>query len=289
MDVAPRLLLDAPDELLTFRLRRIGEGIGKVVYASPHWVVKRERKPSEVVALIVLWKALRKFEHALPFGLGDRLLAKPSRQLRFLRLVTQAAMRVVPRGFWFTTHVRDVWKLYHRRGMRGEALAREHLSGTDLVPETVSFPPVRVRVLGWPGWLTVSEATERVEAILYGHLRELARAGEFEEIERWLNRFLEVRVAGWSRGLFYVDAHLNNFGVLGGRIVLLDAGGVTNRWEDAERRLAMDEAVEQPHVQLGLGAMLAPRPDIAARFNEKWKSLVNRGQVLRHWEEAGRQ
>ncbi len=284
MNVAPRMLPHAPEELTTGLLRRLGEGIGKVVYASPHWVVKRQRKPSEVVALIVLWKAIRRFEHALPFGLGRRLLEKPSRQLRFLRVLTQAAMRVVPSSIWLTTHVREVWRLYATRGGRGESLAREHLSGTGLVPETVAFPPVRVKVFGWPGWLTVSEATERVEATLYERLIQLARANRHHEIELWLDRFLELRRSGWQRGLFSVDAHLKNFGVTGDRIVLLDSGGLTNRWDDVERQLAFEDVVAQPHIQLGLGAVLGTCPAIAARFNERWKALVNREQVLRHWQ-----
>jgi hypothetical protein len=283
---APRLLPRAPDELADTRLRRIGEGIGKVVYASRHWVVKRERKPTEVVALIVLWKAVRRFEHALPFGLGRRLLEKPSRQLRLLRVMTQAAMRVVPMSVWLTTHVVDVWRLHWTRGVRGEALARERLSGSGLVPETVAFPPMRVRVHGWPGWLTVSEATERVEATLLDHLESLAREGRYADVELWLERFLEVRLSGWSRGLFSVDAHLRNFGVVGDRIVLLDSGGLTDRWEDVDRHLAFEDVVAQPHVQLGLGRALASCPEVAARFDARWKSVVNRDRVLGCWRAA---
>jgi hypothetical protein len=280
---APRVLPSAPEELTRGRLRRLGEGIGKVVYASEHWVVKRERSPSEVVALIVLWKALRRLERMLPGRWGKRLAERPARQIRFLRLLTQAAMAVAPKSLWFTRHVREVWRLYHRRNIRGEGLAQEHLAGTSLVPERISFPPTRVRIAGWPGWLTVSEASERVETTLYQRLAELARAGRFEEVERWLDRFLELRQAGWQRGLFSVDAHLKNFGVTGDRIVLLDTGGLTNRWREIEGRLAYEEVVAQPHIQLGLGPILAARPDIARRFDERWKAIVNREVVRRHW------
>lgn len=282
----PRVLARAPEELTQGRLRRLGEGIGKVVYASEHWVVKRERSPSEVVALIVLWKALRRLERLLPGRWGKRLAARPARQIRFLRLLTQAAMAIMPKSLWFTTHVREVWRLYHRRNIRGEGLAQAHLAGTGLVPQRVCFPPARVRIAGWPGWLTVSEATERVETTLYQRLAELARAGRFEEVERWLNRFLELRQAGWQRGLFSVDAHLKNFGVTGDRIVLLDTGGLTNRWREIEGRLAYEEVVAQPHIQLGLGPILAPRPDIARRFDARWKAIVNREVVRSHWSAA---
>jgi hypothetical protein len=279
----PRMLAHAPEELIRDPLRRVGEGIGKVVYASDHWVVKRERSPLEIVALIVLWKVLRKAERILPGSLGQNLLQRPAKQIRVLRVATQTALRIVPKSVWFTAHVKELWKRYRFRDRRGEGLAREHLTGTSLIPERVTFPPVRVQIGGWPGWLTVSEATERVESTLYRRLAELADAGRFQELERWLDRFLELRQAGWQRGLFSVDAHLKNFGVSGDRIVLLDTGGLTNRWAEIEDQLAFEEVVAQPHIQLGLGPVLGGRPDIANRFDVRWKAIVNRAHVRRHW------
>src|SRR5688572_17660085 len=60
------MLPSPPEELTRTRLLRLGEGIGKVVYASEHWVVKRERSPSAIIALIVIWKFLRRAERHLP-------------------------------------------------------------------------------------------------------------------------------------------------------------------------------------------------------------------------------
>jgi hypothetical protein len=279
----PRVLAHAPEELTEGRLLRLGEGIGKVVYASQHWVVKRKRKPSEVVALILLWKLLRKLSRVMPGQLGERLLQRPSRLIRFLRVLTQTVMMVVPKSLWFTTHIAEVWKVYHFRDLRGAKLANIHLAGTALVPERVCFPPVRLNVGGWPGWLTVSEATERVEGTLHERLARLARAEEYEELERWLGRFLDLRQSGWRKGLFSLDAHLKNFGVIGERIVLLDPGGLTDRWEDVEERLSGDKVVAEPHMQLGLGLLLSARPDIADRFNARWKSIVSLSQVWKLW------
>jgi hypothetical protein len=279
----PKLLTRAPDELTYGRLRRLGEGIGKVVYASDHWVVKRERSGSEIAALIFIWKLLRKFAHRLPGGMGEGLLARPSRRIRFLRVLFQAVVRVVPRSLWYTTHVGEVWHLYLSRDARGRRLAQEHLVGTSLVPECVEFPPTRVKVNGWPGWLTVAEATERVEATLLQRLLQLAKEERFDEVEQWLDRFLELRQEGWRRGLFSVDAHLKNFGVTGDRIVLLDPGGLTDNWTEVEERLSFEEVVAEPHIQLGLGALLGARPDIAARFNSRWKKTVSRAGVRQHW------
>ncbi len=283
----PRALAHAPEELTRGRLRRLGEGIGKVVYASEHWVVKRERSPSEIIALITLWRILRRLERHLPGRLGRRLLEKPSLTIRFLRRVMQAFVPLVPRSVWFATHIREAWKTYHFRSARGERLAEAHLAGTPLIPERVTFPPTRVSVAGWPGWLTVTEATERVEATLYRRLSDLARAGRFEKLEWWLDRFLELRQAGWQKGLFSVDAHLKNFGVTEGRVVLLDTGGLTNRWNHIEERLAFEGAAEEPHIRLGLAPLLAPRPDIAERFDTRWKATVNLAWVRQQWPGKG--
>lgn len=277
------ILPEAPAELTSGKLRRLGEGVGKVVYASEHWVVKRERTGFEILALVVLWRGLRRLERILPWRIGRRLADRPAKQIRLLRLLVQAALLVVPKSIWFREHIKDLWWMYRSRNRRGDSLARRHLDGTELVPKRVEFPPTHVKVGGWPGWLTVSEATERVEATLHQHLSELARAGRFGELEEWLERFLTLRQAGWQRGVFSVDAHLKNFGVIGGRVVLLDAGGLTDRWGDIEDRLDFEDVVSQPHVQLGLAAILGARPDIGARFDERWKAVVNRQVVRRHW------
>jgi hypothetical protein len=286
MPVRTRSLPEAPAELTRTRLKRLGEGIGKVVYASEHWVVSRERSNDEIIALIVLWKLLRKAALVLPAGVGRRLLRRPSRLIRTLRVIMHAVVLVVPRGFWFMTHIGEVWRTYRRRDIRGEALARQRLSGTGLIPERITFPPVHVRVAGWPGWLKVTEATERVEATLDQRLRQLARAGKYDDIELWLDRFLELRQKGWRLGLFSVDAHLQNFGVTGERIVLLDAGGLTNRWAEIEERLDFEEVISEPHIQLGLGPVLGARPDIASRFNRRWKAIVNKEHVRRQLSEG---
>jgi hypothetical protein len=279
-------LAKAPEELTTGRLRRLGEGIGKVVYASDHWVVKRERSGAEVIALIVIWKLLHRLSPFLPGGVGDRYLQRPSRLIRFCRVLMQGIVHLVPRGFWMASHVGEVWRVYTMRDERGEDLADTYLAGTALIPRRVQFPPTRVRIGGWPGWLTVSEATERVEDTLHRRLTDLARAGKFDEVERWLERFLARRQSGWQRGLFSVDAHLKNFGVMGDKVVLLDAGGLTDRWEEIEERLSYEDVAAEPHIQLGLGPLLGSRPDIAERFNARWRSTVNLEAVKRHWPDG---
>lgn len=271
-----------PEELTQGTLRRLGEGIGKVVYASEHWVVCRERTPLEMVALILLWKALRKLERLLPGAWGKKLRDRPSRQIRFLRVLVQGAILIFPRALWFSSHIRDVLRLYHRRSVRGEKLAQAHLAGSDLIPERIAFPPERVRIGGWPGWLMVSEANERVDATLHQKMTQLAAQDRFDELEEWLERLLEMRQTGWRMGLFSLDAHLKNFGTIGERIVLLDTGGLTNRWAEVEKRL-VEESTGEPHVRMGLGALLEDHLEIARRFDRRWKDTINTEVVRECW------
>ena len=277
------VLYDIPEELTRGQLHRIGEGIGKVVYASEHWVVRRARTPLEMVALMLLWKWLRRLELLLPGAWGRHLRERPSRQIRFLRVLVQGAILIFPRALWFSAHVRGVFRVYHRRSIRGERLAQAHLTGSELIPERISFPPARVRIGGWPGWLMVSEAVERVEDTLHHKMSRLASEDRFDELEQWLERLLQTRQAGWRCGLFSLDAHLKNFGTIGERIVLLDTGGLTNRWPEVEQRLRIEESMAEPHVRLGLGPMLADHPEIALRFDQRWKDTINPAVVRECW------
>jgi hypothetical protein len=268
-------------------LRRLGEGIGKVVYASEHWIIRRERSPLEMVALILLWRWLRNLERLIPGAWGRRLRDRPSRQIRFLRVLVHGVILVFPQPLWYRAHIREMFRLYYRRSMRGERLAQAHLTGSELIPERIEFPPAQVRIGGWPGWLVVSEAAERLDITLYDKMIHLAQQDHFGELEEWLDRLLQVRQDGWRRGLFSLDAHLKNYGAIGKRIVLLDTGGLTDRWSDVERHLEAEESIAQPHVQLGLGALLADHPEIAQRFDQRWKAIVNREVVRNLWPQPG--
>ena len=271
---AIRVLRQAPEELARGSLIRLGEGIGKVAYASEHWVVSRERHPSEIIGLILTWKLLRRLDRLVPGEMGRRMLAKPGRQIRALSFLFQALVLSVPRGIWFTRHARHMWRQYRWHEKRGRKLADSHLAGTRLVPERIAFPPTRVKVSRWPGWLVVSEATERAETTLYERINELARARRFDEIETWLTRYLDLRSAAWKRGVFSLDPHLKNFGVTQDRVVLLDAGGLTDVWPEIAENLRRDDELTPPHVRLGLDSTLRDRPDIADRFDTEWKATV---------------
>jgi hypothetical protein len=273
----------APEELTRARLRRLGEGLGRVVYASEHWVVKRERHPTEIMALVMLWRIIRRLQRHLPGRFGQGLFERPSLTRKVAGVLLQGVVMMVPRGVWFASHIGELWRWYAQAEARGDMLARKYLAGTGMIPETVHFPPTRVQVDMWPGWLLAEEATQRVETTLFDRINDLARAHRFDEIEVWLERFLALRQAGWQRGVFSLDAHLQNFGVMGERVVLLDAGGLTNRWADIAERLQSEDRYLSPHSRLGLEMTLRDRPDIAARFNARWRAIVNAGTVRDHW------
>jgi hypothetical protein len=201
------------------------------------------------------------------------MLAKPGKRIRALSLVFQALVLSVPKGIWFTTHARLMWRQYSRDEIRGRKLADEHLAGTVLVPERVTFPHIRVKVGRWPGWLVVSEAVERAETTLFERINELARARRFDDIEVWLMRYLEHRRAAWRQGVVSLDPHLKNFGVTADRVVLLDAGGLTSASAEIAERLREDE-LTPPHARLGLDTTLRDRPDIADRFDAEWKAAM---------------
>ena len=124
-----------------------------MVYASENWVIHRDRSPLEMVALIVLWKCLRKLEALLPGSWGIRLRDRPARQIRFLRVLVQGAILLVPQALWYSAHIREMLRLYHRRSVRGDRLAQDRLTGSDLVPDRIEFPPARVRIGGCPDGL----------------------------------------------------------------------------------------------------------------------------------------
>lgn len=286
--VVPVVLPHAPEELTKTRLVRLGEGLGRVVYASEHWVVKRERSQAAILSLILIWKFLSRIAHVLPGHMGDFLLQRPGRAIRLLRVIVQSIVTFVPRSVWLMTHTGELWRRHLWHDLRGQHLAQAYLAAHSLVPERIVFPPIRVKVGGWPGWLVVSEATERVECTLYQRLSELAAAGRFDEFEQWLDRFLDFRKAAWRQGVFSVDAHLKNYGIIGDRVVLLDPGGLTDQWPEVAEHLAGTEYSSEPHRRLGLGPLLARHPEIAARFDARWREVVTPETVLRHWPEPHR-
>ena len=73
------------------------------------------------------------------------------------------------------------------------------------------------------------------------------------------------------------------------RVVLLDTGGLTNRWSDIEERLGLEDEFLSPHAGLGLEMTLRDRPDIAECVSTRAGGrLVNPAAVRRIWPAAPR-
>jgi hypothetical protein len=50
-----------------------------------------------------------------------------------------------------------------------------------------------------------------------------------------------------------------------------------------EQRLEAEELMAQPHVRLGLGALLEEHSEIARRFDQRWKATINTKVVRECW------
>src|SRR5262249_44710357 len=112
-----------------------------------------------------------------------------------------------------------------------ERLASEKLSGTALIPLRVAIPRTTVWVRGWPVLLTTSTVIQRADATL----RAMLSAVDSFEATEWIRRLKDLHVQLWARGLFFANLSLDNVGVMGKRLVLLDNGYLTN--EPTEIRL----------------------------------------------------
>jgi hypothetical protein len=137
--------------------------------------------------------------------------------------------------------------------------------------------------------MMAASAEERAECSLIQKLETLATLGQFDEIEIWLNRFIEFRRRAWSEGVFSADPHLKNYGVIGKRIVLLDFGGLTMDLKVVEDHLQETNGHRRPDQRLRLEKILEKRPDIAGRFNANWDNLMQLSVVRDAWQNGAGQ
>ena len=276
-----------PEELTLGTLRRLGEGIGKVVYASEHWVVSRERTPLEMVALIVLWKALRKLERLLPGAWGKTLRDRPSRQIRFLRVLVQGAIVVVPRALWFSSHIRDVLRLYHRRSVRGRETGANSFgrirtdSGAHRVPPGARSHWRLARMAdGLRGQRTggFDAPSEDDAAGGGGSFRgagSVARTpardapGGMAAGTVFAGRTSEKLRHHWRAHCPFGHGRADE--PLGGSGKAVGGGRVQPT---------------EPHVRLGLGELLEEHAEIARRFDQRWKDTINTEVVRECWPRA---
>jgi hypothetical protein len=58
---------------------------------------------------------------------------------------------------------------------------------------------------------------------------------------------------------------------------------LTNNWSDIQKRLGPTDEFDSPHVKLGLEMTLRDRPDIAERFDARWRATVSAEAVRNSW------
>jgi hypothetical protein len=109
----PRLLPHAPEELTSQRLIRLGEGVAKVVHASPHWVVKRHLSLTGIVALMVVWKAILRVARLLPHPWRAGFVHRSSQNIRLFGTQIQPNIAGIPPSFCCTTHTGEAWRAHH--------------------------------------------------------------------------------------------------------------------------------------------------------------------------------
>jgi glycosyltransferase involved in cell wall biosynthesis len=227
------------DELTRAQLERVGSGFEKVVFGSRRWVVKIPRDERGLGAALLATVAVDR---------ARRLLARRHPAVRFragsriwtvLREAFRVAIVMVPERWWRGSRVERRVRWLRARAEACERLARRRLDGTALTPGRVEILPTRIRTARWGRRWTVTTAHQRVDRSLADEAWRCLRLGRFQNLEQWLDRFLAFQTELWRRGVFFGASNpLENHGVLGDRLVLLDESGLTD--DPREIRLTLD-------------------------------------------------
>jgi hypothetical protein len=193
-----------------------------------------------------------------------------------------AALRLVPEPLWDRSGLAARARSLRHRSEGCTALALRRLQGSVLVPARVEIAALRVRSAWWGRRRTVTDAYERVDRTLAEQIRGLARSGHYGEATEWLDRLLGVQVALWRRGVFYaVTNPLENHGVLGDRLVVLDFSGLTD--DPAEIRGLLD-AVRSRWAASVRGLLSPPLPAaVLAPFERRLADALQRPVLRGHW------
>jgi hypothetical protein len=279
-------------ELTATPLERVDGGTYRVVFGSRGWVVKRSRSFRNSVAIAVaahLAEKLRRVTdrrlRALGWGTPGLALDPMSREGRsraMLRLavvgIIRAGLTVVPAPLWKATPTaREVRDARLSSALSAELAAR--LDGTGLTPPRIDVQATRVRARGRRSF-SVTTAFRRVNHTILADLRAHAKHRRDAEIDALLDGFLECQVELWRRGVFSMDIlPFVNYGVLDGRVVLLDSGSLTDDPLTIRRFLAARGA-KLAYTEAVLAVLLTP--ERARRFRERMAGLFTPIVVRRY-------
>jgi len=163
----------------------------------------------------------------------------------------------------------------------GRRLANAH---SDLVPRRVSLPATRVRIKGWPWTLTIAEAEGRVEATLKDRIKTLSQAGQREDLEKWLNRFVEFQVRLWQEGVWNKDLNFSNYGIIGDTLVLLDHDELTDDLSEVEEIFGSPDMLGAIERRMMLpGHLVTSHAEVYRRFLARWQEVMVLANLETHW------
>lgn len=266
-------------ELTRGRLERVGSGFEKIVFGSPNWVVKVPRDErglaAALLATVVVGRALRPWRSSARPGATARLWQALQGALR-------AGLLLVP-GRWLRgagVERRVQW--LRARAEECQRLALRCLDGTTLVPHRVELAPTVIRTARWGRRWTVTAAYQRVERTLWDEALRCRRLGRPRELEQCLDRLLLFQTELWRRGVFFGASNpLENHGVLGDRVVLLDHSGLT---EDPRAIRDALDTVRAQWLDQTRGLYAAGRPAGAPdAFERRLAALMQPAAIRRYW------
>jgi hypothetical protein len=283
-------------ELIRARLERVGSGFEKIVLGSPSWVVKIPRDErglaAALLATVVVSRAVRPLKAWMEGGSGkagsQRLRALSTgaraaqRLWRPLQKGFRAALVILPERWWRGSGVEHRVRWLRSHAEECQSLAQRRLEGTALVPRRVELPPTRIRTGRWGRRWTVTTAYQRVDRTLGDEAWRCLQLGRRQELDQWLDRFLVFQTELWRRGVFFgVSNPLENHGVLGDRLVLIDYSGLI---EDPRAiRLTLD-VVRAQWLEQMRGLFATSRPATSRDgFEQRLTRLMQPSAVREYW------
>jgi hypothetical protein len=113
-------------------------------------------------------------------------------------------------------------------------------------------------------------------------VRQCARLGRLDDLERWLDRFMTFQTELWCHGVFFGASNpFENHGVLEERLTIIDYSGLTDDPREIRRTVA---TVRARWTEQARGLRTLPmRPESAARFAQRLDEMLRPAIVRGYW------